>query len=91
MKPLTEEEQNMLWDLIAAERDKYPRSPDELPTDEIVALVEMFYEKRDESSVTLSELGKTIWEASRADEGTISFTGANNVAETILARFSVTR
>lgn len=30
-------------------------------------------------------LGKVIWEASRADEGTISVTGANIVADAILA------
>lgn len=32
----------------------------------------------------MSRLGKTIWETSRADESTISYLGANNVAAAIL-------
>ena len=39
---------------------------------------------------TRNALAKVIWEASRADEGTISATGANTVADAILASGVVT-
>ena len=38
---------------------------------------------------TIEDLGEVIWEASRHDESTISFTGANIVARAILAKFDV--
>ena len=43
----------------------------------------------EQTPVTREDIGKVIWETSRADEGSISATGANIVADAILAKFTV--
>ena len=40
-------------------------------------------------TVSRDALAKTIWEASRADEGTISYLGANVVADALIASGAV--
>lgn len=43
------------------------------------------------SDVTEDEVARVLWEASRADEGTISAIGAVHAARAVLAAFHVTR
>lgn len=45
----------------------------------------------EQSPATRYELARVIWETSRLDEGTISATGANIVADVILAKFTMTQ
>ena len=44
---------------------------------------------QDNPEATREQVGKVVWETSRADEGSISVTGANIVADAILAAFDV--
>ena len=45
---------------------------------------------QDNPEATREQVGRVVWETSRVDEGTISATGANIVADAILAAFHVT-
>lgn len=43
----------------------------------------------DPTGVEYSDVAKVVWETSRADEGTISVTGANHVAKALLGKFKM--
>lgn len=43
----------------------------------------------DPSGVEYGDIARVIWETSRADEGTISATGANHIAKTLLTKFKM--
>ncbi|MFS0885201.1 hypothetical protein [Aeromicrobium sp. 179-A 4D2 NHS] len=43
----------------------------------------------DPTGVEYPDVAKVVWETSRADEGTISATGANHVAKALLAKFKM--
>lgn len=57
--------------------------------DDIRAALEQ--SRQDAAGLTVDELARVIWDASRADEGTISATGANVVARAVVAALAVTR